>query len=239
VRRLLAALAFLTRVPIPLAFDAADVGRATLLFPLVGALLGLGSFAVARAAHRFPASIVAVVVVAFSALLTGGLHLDGVADSADGFGGGKTRDDVLRIMKDHAIGAYGAIALIFVIAMKLACTAQLLDEWRILVLAPLLSRWASVPLCRALPNARPSGLGKALSDHVGALEIVGATLFTSVASWALGGWRGAVCMGAVTLSTILGALVCARRIGGITGDTLGANTELGEIVTYLVWLACA
>ena len=98
---------------------------------------------------------------------------------------------------------------------------------------------ASVPLCRALPYARESGLGKALGDHVGPVEIVGATVLAGGGAWFLGGWRGAICIAAVTFSTVIGAIVCAKKIGGITGDTLGANTEIAETLVYLVWLACA
>jgi adenosylcobinamide-GDP ribazoletransferase len=247
IRRLLGAIAFLTRLPVPLAFDAADVGRATLAFPLVGALLGGGALLVARAGQLFPPTVTAVLLVAFLAVATGALHLDGLADTVDGFGGGKTRDDVLRIMRDHAIGAYGATALILILLLKIACVAALLpaaaphggESWRVLVLAPMLARWASVPLCRALPYARASGLGKALGDHVGAVEIVGATLIAGGGGWWLGGWRALACIAAVTLSSAIGAVVCARRIGGVTGDTLGANTELSEVLVYLVWLACA
>jgi adenosylcobinamide-GDP ribazoletransferase len=234
VRRLLAAFAFLTRLPIPLAFDDADVGRATLWFPAVGALLGLCAAGIART--PLPPLVTAVLVVAFGALATGALHLDGLADSADGFGGGRTRDDVLRIMKDHAIGAYGAVALILILLLKIACIPQL--DWRALVLAPMLARWTSVPLCRLLPYARAAGTGKALYDHVGAVEIAGATLLAAGGAWWLGGMRAVVCGLGVIGASAIGALVCARRIGGITGDTLGANTEICEALVYVVWLAC-
>jgi len=207
VRRLLAALAFLTRLPIPLAFTDADVGRATLWFPAVGALLGVGAAGIART--PLPAMVTAVLVVAFGALATGALHLDGLADSADGFGGGQTRDDVLRIMKDHAIGSYGAVALILILLIKIACAVSLVSAnehgWQALVLAPMLARWTSVPLCRLLPYARAAGTGKALFDHVGAVEVVGATLLAAGGTWWLGGMRAvssALCRGLVyTMST--------------------------------------
>jgi cobalamin 5'-phosphate synthase/cobalamin synthase len=203
------------------------------MFPVVGALIGLLSAAVART-PRLPAGVVAVLVVAFAALATGGLHLDGLADTADGFGGGRTRDDVLRIMKDHAIGSFGAVALILILLLKIACIPQL--DWRPLVLAPMLARWASVPLCRLLPYSRSTGLGKALSDHVGAVEWMGATILCGAGTWYVGGVHGLVCAGAVILASLIGAVICWRKIGGITGDTLGANTEICEAVVYLVWL---
>src|SRR5262249_50558363 len=159
MRRLLCAIAFLTRVPVPLAFDAVDIGRASLAFPLVGAGLGAASFGLALTLARLPAGVVAVLLVAFSALLTGGLHLDGLADSAGGFGGGRSREHALEIMRDHSIGAFGATALGLLLLLKVAALASLGASWRPLLLAPILARWASVPLSAALPNARGSGLG--------------------------------------------------------------------------------
>jgi cobalamin 5'-phosphate synthase/cobalamin synthase len=235
VRRLLAAVAFLTRVPVPIAFDQRDVGRAALAFPLVGALLGGATAGLARALHPLPPALAAVLLVAFAALATGALHLDGLADSADGFGGGRTRDDVLRIMRDHAIGAYGAVALILLIGVKVTALASLLDDWRPLVLAPALGRWASVPLGRALPYARREGLG-GIGAHVGAVEVIGATAIAIALAVGAGGWRGGACLGAVTLASVAGAIVCWRKIGGVTGDTLGANTELCEALVYILWI---
>lgn len=242
MRRFLAALAFLSRLPVPGAagFDARDVGRATLLFPAVGALLGLLQAAAASALHGLPPMLAAVLLVALSALVTGALHLDGLADMIDGFGGGRTREDVLRIMRDHVIGAYGAVALILLVAVKVTALEALLRRGDVtaLVLAPALARWASVPLARWLPYARAGGgLGAALTDHVGALEVLGATAIAGSVAVGLGGLRGAAAWGAVAaLSTVLG-LWCKRRIGGITGDTLGANTELAEAVVLVACVA--
>jgi cobalamin synthase len=94
-------------------------------------------------------------------------------------------------------------------------------------------------MCRLLPYARAAGTGKALFDHVGAVEVIAATLMAAGGAWWLGGLRAVVCGLAVIGASAVGALVCARRIGGITGDTLGANTEICEALVYVVWLACA
>jgi cobalamin 5'-phosphate synthase/cobalamin synthase len=243
MNRLFAAVAFLTRLPVPSrpAFDGADVGRATLLFPLVGALLG-GVLALLAAAlgPRLPPLVAALLVIALSALLTGALHLDGLADMADGFGGGHGRDDVLRIMRDHAIGAYGAVALVLVIGVKAAALAALIargDALGPLVVGPALGRWASVPLARFLPHAREEGgIGSALTLHVGSVELGGATLLAGALALALGGVRGLVFWAGVAAATLVNGIVCRRRIGGITGDTMGANTEVCEA---LVWTLAA
>src|SRR5258706_378737 len=121
MKPLLAAIAFLTRIPVPSqwSFDAADVGRATRWFPLIGALIGIAYYLAFRALSPFLSPLViGLMLVGLEAILTGALHLDGLADTADGFGGGSTREDVLRIMRDHAIGSYGAIALILLVSVK-------------------------------------------------------------------------------------------------------------------------
>ena len=126
-----AAIAFLTRVPVGrgAAFDAADVGHSAGWFPVVGILLG-GLYCGAAAALKahLPVGVVAVVLVLLDALATGALHYDGLADSADGFGGGKNREDVLRIMREHAIGSYGGLALVIAVALKLAAYDALLGK---------------------------------------------------------------------------------------------------------------
>ena len=244
IRSLLAAISFLTRLPVPASVvrDASDIGRSATWFPVVGALLGgLQWAAVSLLATRAPPALTAVLVLALSALVTGALHLDGLADTVDGFGGGCEREDVLRIMRDHAIGAFGAVALILVLATKGVATAALLSEHR--VLAPLavsatVARWSVVALGAVLPYARrEGGLGASLTDHVGHFELLGATTLTAAIVVGLAGWRGAICWGVTVLSTVGIGLACQRRIGGVTGDTLGASVELNEALALVVMVA--
>ena len=243
MRRLFAGIAFLSRIPVPGAatFDAADVGRSTLLFPLVGALLG-GLLVLARHVlyPALPPLVAAFLLLALGALLTGALHLDGLADMADGFGGGHTKEDVLRIMRDHLIGAYGAVALLLAVGLKASALASLLERGQAdvaLVVAPTLGRWASVCLGRFLPYARRSGgLGSAITDQVGWTEWVGATLLALAVAGGLLGFRGGVILGGVTAVSAMQGAWCMRRIGGITGDTMGANTEVCETLVFVVLL---
>lgn len=243
IRSLVCAIAFLTRAPLParLAFTTADVGRAMLWFPLVGALLG----ALALAEHhvladRLPPTLIAILLLGTIALATGALHLDGLADMADGFGGGRTREDVLRIMRDHVIGAYGACALIFVIGVQVAALAALLaaGDDRIVVLAPALGRWGAVPVGAVVPYARKDvAAGGAVIDHVGAREVLGATLTAGALAIGLCGWRGVALWAVVGAITALQARWCVRKIGGVTGDTTGANIVVCEAAIYVVALA--
>lgn len=223
MKSFLAAIAFLTRVPV----NAPDVTNAAGWFPLVGALLG-GAYALVAFLLRshLPALVVAVFLVALDALLTGALHYDGLADTADGFGGGRTREDVLRIMRDHAIGSYGGVALFLLLGFKVAAYANLLDYPAAIAFTPALGRWSILPLTATLPYARSSpsvidGMGK------GSL-ILGTALILLTRAW--------VALVAVFVVTTLFGLYCRRRIGGITGDTLGANLQLCECAALLTFL---
>jgi cobalamin 5'-phosphate synthase/cobalamin synthase len=243
MRRLAVAVAFLTRLPVPgvAGMDAVAVGRAAALFPAAGLLLG-GLLVAARHAlpARLPATVQAGLLLVLLALLTGALHLDGLADTADGLGGGRTRDDALRIMRDHSVGAYGASSLILLLLVEVAALAALLprldcDRW--LLLAMTVSRWAPVPLARALPYARrEGGLGAATTEHAGWLELTVATVITlALAGWV--GWLGLATLGGVALLLVGLGWRFHRRLGGVTGDTLGAAIVLSEALVLLAGVA--
>ena len=229
MNRLLAAVAFLTRVPIRRTFEASAVGRSALFFPLVGAVIGLLQLGALRLMEpHLPSLLVAVLVVALSAWVTRGLHLDGLADFADGLGGGSTREDALRIMRDPAVGAFGVIALVLVLYVKIAC----IDALRFpeaLVLASALARWTAVPVGFFLPYAREgAGLGGAMTGGTGRLELLGSTVL-AVAISLLFPWKNAVLSwSAVILVSLLVGAIARRRLGGQTGDVLGANVEIAE-----------
>jgi cobalamin 5'-phosphate synthase/cobalamin synthase len=238
VKSFLASLAFCTRIPISSDFSADDVGKAARWFPLVGVLLGAAYAALAFfLAPRFPASVVAVLIVTADVLLTGALHFDGLADMADGFGGGKTREDVLRIMRDHAVGSYGVSALILLVALKITTVAGLITRHAAvpyLLLAPALGRWSLVWLSRLVPYARPS---VAVSRHIGSLELVWASTLAGCTAILVARWQGIVCWVAVTAVSAFFGQICLRKIGGITGDTLGANEQICESVVLIAGLA--
>jgi adenosylcobinamide-GDP ribazoletransferase len=181
IRPAAAALAFLTRLPVvPRDVTLAELGRSIAWFPLAGLLLGVISAALAWTATPLDPYLRAVAIVALGAYLTGGLHLDGVADIADGLGGGRgDRARSLAIMKDSRIGAFGAIALVLLLLAKVHATAlvvaatahdgaaspaSLASLWP-LVAAPVIARALAATLIVAFPYARPDGLGRAFHDH--------------------------------------------------------------------------
>jgi adenosylcobinamide-GDP ribazoletransferase len=237
--RLLAALAFLTRVPVYLSFDARDVGRSALFFPLIGAAIGAVQWGLFHAfSGRLSILLTAVLIVSLSAWATRAMHLDGLADFADGLAGGSSRGAALEIMRDPRVGSFGAVALVLVLAVKIASIAEL-ESPEALVLAPALARWASVPLGRFLPNAREGGgLGSALTDHVGTFELVGATALVVALVAGLAPWLGLLSWVAVALVSIVVGAIAMKRLGGVTGDVLGANVELSEACALVVAAAC-
>ena len=206
-------------------------------FPLVGILLGaLNCLAAAGLKDHLPASIVAVLVVALDALVTGALHYDGLADSADGFGGGRTPDDILRIMRDHAIGSYGGVALALVIGLKATAYAALLQgSARIVafIFAPALGRWSILLLTATLPYARTS---ESVIGGMGKLSLVRGTFILLIALAVAASPRAWIAAGAVVAVTTAFGFFCRHRIGGITGDTLGANLQLCECAALLAFV---
>ncbi len=236
VREAILAFRFLTRLPIPGEAPAAgDPGRSCAWFPLPGAAMGLALALAARfAAPHLPPALAAVLATAGMAWMTGGLHLDGVADVFDGLGGGRgDRERTLRIMRDSRIGAHGATALVLVLAAKAAALAELFarrDPWP-LVAAPALARFAVVPLVVLLPCARSEGLGKAFHGTAGSREIAIAAVLAAAAAAPFAP-ASLVPSAAALAAAALTGLSLHRRLGGLTGDAYGAAIELAE-VAYL------
>ena len=240
MRGVLVATAFLTRVPVPVPAGAADVGRAARWFPLIGGLIGGASALVAWTMTEildFPGELTAMLVVALCAWATGAIHLDGVADTVDGLGGGRDREQVLRIMRDPRIGSYGAAALIFVIGVKVTAIAALLDRDAALpfiVAAPAISRWTISALAAGLPYARTEGgLGKAVTQERDIIGLVVATAVTALI--AIGALRvdALIVWAFAALIAVWIAGTARQRIGGVTGDVFGASVELTETSVLL------
>jgi cobalamin 5'-phosphate synthase/cobalamin synthase len=241
------AIGFLTRLPVGGrgAASAKEVARAARWFPLVGGLLGGLSVAALWLLSRvFPPVVTAALIVALDALATGAMHFDGLADTADGFGGGRTVEDVLRIMRDHSVGTYGAVAVTLAVTLKVAAIAALIGgKFAIaaLVLAPVLGRWAAVLLSATQAYARPPehdgprAVGAPVR-HMGKAESIVATA-TAVAFAAVGRWYGAAALMLVAAFGMWWGGRCRRRIGGVTGDTLGAGIEISECLVLLLFTA--
>jgi len=222
------------------AIDVADVSRGGALFPLVGAGIGaaVGGIADGLAGPLTP-TLAAVLGLGVGTALTGALHLDALADSADALGA-QTRERALEIMRDHAVGAYGAIALVLVLAAKIAALGALAgrgDALRYAVCAASAARVGPVVLSTALPSARTQdGIGRALGGTGwtrSALAVAIATAFCI----GLAGLNGAIVLAAVAGVVIVAGLVARHWLGGITGDVLGATAELSELAALVAAVA--
>jgi adenosylcobinamide-GDP ribazoletransferase len=237
-----AALAFLTRIPVGRAveLDASDVARGGALFPLVGAGIGAATGGVVFAlADPLGTPLAALLGLVTAALLTGVLHLDALADTADALGA-RTRERALEIMRDHSIGAYGGVALVLDLALKAAALAALAsrdDVVRFAVCAAAASRVAPVVLSAVLPYARPGeGIGRVLRTS-GLGRCVAAVVVAAAVCIAVGGVDGAILLGTVAVAVMIAGVLARRWLGGVTGDILGAAAELSETAALVVAVA--
>jgi len=238
LRPLVAAFAFLTRLPVwsgPLRDE--DLGRSLTFFPIVGLVLGLVlTGAASLLAGAVAPTIVAVVLVALLAALTGGLHLDGVADVFDALGGGRgDKQRMLDIMRDSRIGAHGAAALVLLLLAKVFAVAEAVARRDLVCLLafPVVGRWAVTPAVVFFPYARAEGTGRAFNGEARPWEVAGATVLTAGVLVALGPRLLVPAAGALGAATVL-ALWLRRRLGGLTGDVYGAAIELAEVVMLVL-----
>lgn len=188
----------------------------------------------------YPTPVLGVIETMALALVTRGLHLDGLADTFDAMGSGRPAEDALRIMKDSHIGALGAVSLILVLFLKASALSEVSHRglWQVFVLAPCLSRWGLNVLAASSSYARPAGgLGKPFVGRKTwrTLPVSGATALA--AAWFLAGiWGIEVFLGVVFWS-LATAFYFRRRFGGVTGDVLGAHLELTETLLVLAGAA--
>ena len=234
----LSAAGFLTRLPMPGWVGWADdrMIRASRYFAAVGALVGLaGGLVWWLAGQVAPGAVAAGLALAAMIWLTGALHEDGLADCADGLGGGKTGEQALEIMRDSRVGSYGVLALVFSVGLRWAALAALAPGWGMLalVLAGGIGRAAMVPATALASYARREGLGGSLAGGAGVIEVA-AALGTALVLGIIGGWPGLLALVLALAVTGGFLLYMVRRVGGYTGDGLGAIAQLGEIAVLVV-----
>ncbi|TXS91821.1 adenosylcobinamide-GDP ribazoletransferase [Parahaliea aestuarii] len=236
------AVTFLTRIPLPACqWQDAALARSSMYFPLVGLLVGgLGALVFNLAVPLWDSRIAVLLAMAAMLLLTGGFHEDGLADTADGLGGGWSVEDKLRIMKDSRLGTYGALALVMALLLKFSLLSALPADAvaAALILGQVLGRWAALPLIAFTPYVRGDGTGKPLVGGVTGKRLALATGFSLLVLLVLADAFFTVLL-SLALLIILWRWHCRRQIGGITGDTLGAGNQLAELAVYLVLTALA
>jgi adenosylcobinamide-GDP ribazoletransferase len=233
----LIALQFLTiiRVKRTLPFGDHDLGSAGVFFPVVGLLIGVALWGLDRGLRLFfPPALSSVLLVGALIGLSRGFHLDGLADSADGLFGSSERQRCLEIMKDSAIGTFGALAVIVVVLLKVRSLDLLQGGYRTmaLMLGPMLGRWACVVMAYTSRPARAEGLGATFVRGTQFREFSLASVITLAVVFSLMEILGLVIFVPLAALILGFTLYCNRRLGGVTGDTLGA---LGEVVETAVW----
>ena len=214
------------------------LGRSMAFYPVIGLLLGL----ILWGAHlgfcfAFPRALADGLVILLLTILTGALHLDGLADSLDGLAAGKTPEERLGIMKDHRVGSFGVMGLIMILGIKFLALHSLPDQavGRSLLMALVLSRWSMVQLTYRAPYARrEGGLGLPFKENVKKREIIIATVTSLGLSLFLFRFWGGILWLGVGVFTLGIQAFFKRKIGGVTGDVLGAANETNEALIIIL-----
>lgn len=237
MRGLLTALGFLTVVPVPSGAQTASFGRAAAWFPVVGALIGLVLAGIGWCGYAWwDPYVAAALIIGGSIVLTGGLHLDGLMDTADALFSRASPQRMLEIMHDARAGALGVAAGVSLLALKFAALGHLaaLGRWRAIAAAPAVGRLAIVLAIAVFPYARQTGTGAGFAAETRWPHATSALLLALALCFGLLGSGGVVLVGSGIVVALLAGACAARRLGGLTGDVYGAINELTEVAALLI-----
>ena len=245
--KFLAALSFLTIIPLPHRRETTseEVGRSIVYFPLVGGIIGLILAGLNWLFGLFlPSAIVNGLLIVSLVVISGAIHLDGLADTCDGIAGYKTVEARWQVMRDSRVGAFGVIGVFLILLLKYVSLSSVPESWLMatLVLMPVMSRWTMVYAIFAYPYARPEGLGLAFKQEANWQRFIIATIITLAAAigWArlanvtyfyLAGL--AIMFGVWVIAAVLAAYL-KRKLSGLTGDTYGAINETAEVSVLIL-----
>lgn len=232
MKLLLVALQFLTILPIKIHAEIKpkDFGASLVYFPIIGAFIGLPLVLIFIIFSFLPYLVRIALVLITYIIITGGMHLDGFADTCDGFYAGKSKEGVLAIMRDPHIGTIGVIGLICLLLFKFIILISIPKEIleKSLIAMVVFGRWSQVFTCYTANYARQEGKASYFIEYAGNKEILLATLFTLGVFFLLLKMNGIILFLASLLPVFLFINFTKRRIGGITGDTIGATNEIAE-----------
>jgi len=239
MRSFIIAIQFLTRIPVPAIGEITEreVGRSLFYYPLVGLLIGLLLSALHWLLADTAEGLQAALILGFWVLITGALHLDGLADSADAWLGGLgNKERTLEIMKDPRCGPAAVVLIVLLLLIKFAALQLLIknDQWLILILSPLLARSSLPLLFQTTSYVREGGLGSAMAEHVSSFEGILLPTLISLSVIIVMGWNGLFLMLAVIGVFILLRAMMLQRLKGMTGDTAGALLEVVEMTVLVI-----
>jgi adenosylcobinamide-GDP ribazoletransferase len=240
--KFLAALQFLTSIPLPLRRESTpeELGHSTSYFPAVGLIIGLGLAGLNWLLSLILASaVVNALLIVFLVVITGALHLDGFVDTCDGLAGHRTVEDRWRVMHDSRAGAFGIISVVLLLLVKYVSLNSIPGPamTATLIFMPVVSRWAIVYAIFACPYARPAGLGKVFKQGVSWRSFTVATLITSAVAIAIIPslpLTGLAIMVGVWVITVVMVAYLKRKFSGLTGDNYGAVNEVAEVSVLIL-----
>jgi adenosylcobinamide-GDP ribazoletransferase len=249
VKNFINAVQFLTIVPASKSHETEEgsLARSMVYFPLIGFLIGFLLVYADKAMTMIalPQTIVNVLLVALSVLVTRALHIDGLADTLDGLMGGHDHSSRLAIMKDSRLGTAGALGIFFVVFVKYVCLNNLFESEKVaaLLTAPMLARWSQTFMVFKANYGRGEGMGRAFVGHLRASGLtassavaIGLSAFVIVRLDTRSVVLVFSLLCSVVLLTFLGKRYLVRKLGGVTGDAIGAVSEMNEVLVFLLFV---
>jgi len=238
IKRFLAALQFLTILPLSVrsGIEGKDLGESLIYFPVIGLLIGALLAGAAFLFSPLPGLLKSAIIVILSTFITGGIHLDGFADTCDGFYGSRSKEKILEIMRDSRIGSMGAMGLTAILLLKFSVIATLPNDilWKALIAMAVFSRWAQVLACGAYPYARGEGKAKYFIERANGREIAIGVFFTLAVFFLLMHLMGILLFFVSAACVYFFMRYINKKIGGMTGDTIGAVNEIAEVSILLL-----
>jgi len=247
VKKFLIALQFLTILPIWIStkggfasggkskLNEQDFGRSLFYFPIVGILIGLTLAAVAVCLRFLPDLVTGTCVLIASIIITGGIHLDGFADTCDGFYGSRSKDEILKIMRDSRIGVMGVVGIVTLLLLKFTLIVGIPRNslWKELIMMATFARWAQTLACLLSLYARTEGKAKFFIEYANRKDIIAGGLVTVALFLLMAKLKGILIFALSFLWLLLFIQYVKRKIGGMTGDTIGAISEIAEVSILL------
>ncbi|MFH1519543.1 MAG: adenosylcobinamide-GDP ribazoletransferase [Candidatus Omnitrophota bacterium] len=251
MRQFLIALQFLTILPIKISAQGAclparqgsayggkskiseeDFGKSLLYFPVVGALIGLVLTLALFLLEFLPTLVIGAFILILSIVITGGIHLDGFADTCDGFYGHRPKERILEIMRDSKIGAMGMIGIVSLLLLKFSLIVSIPQGilWKVLIVMVAFGRWSQALACYISEYARKEGKAKCFVEYASGDEFRIGTFFTLALFFVLLGLKGVVLFIFSLVPVLVFINYVSKKIGGMTGDTIGAASEISEII---------
>lgn len=241
MKRFLIALQFLTVLPIKIKSEIAkeDFSRSLLYFPVVGMLIGLVLSGVALLCGVLPNPVVAVLILIISIVITGGIHLDGFADTCDGFYGPRPKEKILEIMRDSRVGTMGVVGVVCLLLLKFTLIVSIPQNvlWKTLITMTVFARWSQILACCTSDYAREEGKARYFVEYASKTELLVGSIFTVVLFLLLMKFKGVILLVLSSFPVLLFINYVKKKLGGMTGDTIGAISEIAEVAVLCLGLA--